>query len=327
MDRQVFEYHPIIGHRFIPNLKTRIKHESGGYLLKTNNLGFRSTQDFKVEKENKEVKRVLLFGDSYTAGDGVSNAKRFSDLLPSMIPNIEVYNFGMSATGTGQQYLIYQEYAQKIECDLVIIVALAENIRRVNSAFKAFVDRNGERVFYKKPYFTVNAANEIFLHNTPVDKSPFSPEEVENNQGNYSGQYKKIRAFINQTGLKSIAQKVSGFQPLSEYNKKENAEWVLMKAVLMNWINLIKTDVLLVPLPVYQYIEETSSAKHFQNRFVELASDLSVNLHDPLPDFHRYSLEERRNFRFKHDVHPTAKGHQAIARSLQPTIEKILAAK
>ena len=65
IDKQLFEYHPIIGYRFIPNLQTRVQHESGGYLVKVNSLGFRSEIEFnKLKKEG--YKRVLLFGDSFT---------------------------------------------------------------------------------------------------------------------------------------------------------------------------------------------------------------------------------------------------------------------
>ena len=33
--------------------------------------------------------------------------------------NSEVYNFALSGSGTDQQYLIWKEYAQNIEADLV----------------------------------------------------------------------------------------------------------------------------------------------------------------------------------------------------------------
>jgi len=324
MTRQVFEYHPVIGHRFIPNLKIRVKHETGGYLVKTNNLGFRANEDFVKEKLNKNTRRVLLFGDSYSAGDGVSNGKRFSNILSSDIDNLEVYNFAMSATGTGQQYLIYQEFAKDIENDLVIIVVLAENIRRVNSAYKIFYNREGNKVTYQKPYYKLTAENELAVFNIPPDKSPYNPKDLEKDSGNYTGKHQKLRSIVNKMGMKDVVQKFTGFQPLPEYNSASNPEWLLMKAILTDWIKTISSKVLLVPLPIYQYTEETSSAKKFQTRFKELAQELDVYLHDPLEDFQKYSMEERRKFRFETDIHPTPFGHQAIAKSIQPTIEKIL---
>ena len=41
MNRQLFEYHPAFGFRFIPNLKARVEHEAGGYLVRSNKSGFR----------------------------------------------------------------------------------------------------------------------------------------------------------------------------------------------------------------------------------------------------------------------------------------------
>src|SRR5215467_11648911 len=130
MGIQLFEYHPVIGYHFIPNLKTRLEHEGGGYLVRVNNVGFRDEKDFQKEKAAGKF-RVLLFGDSFTAGDGVSNKHRFGDVLQILIPNLEIYNFGLPGTGTDQHYLTYREIASAYEHDMVIIAAQVENIRRV----------------------------------------------------------------------------------------------------------------------------------------------------------------------------------------------------
>ena len=71
--------------------------------------------------------RILFFGDSNTAADGVSNNERFSELVGKHF-NAEVYNFALSGSGTDQQYLIWKEYGQNIEADLIIIGVLVENI-------------------------------------------------------------------------------------------------------------------------------------------------------------------------------------------------------
>ena len=130
MNRQLFEYHPTFAYRFIPSLKARVDHEGGGYLIRTNEQGFRCRHDFRVEKPANGY-RVLLFGDSYTAGDGVSNKDRFGDLLETMIDGLEVYNFGLSGSGTDQHHLIYRDLGASYEHNLVIIAVLVENIRRV----------------------------------------------------------------------------------------------------------------------------------------------------------------------------------------------------
>ena len=69
--RQIFCYDKDIGHLFVPNLNARIMNENGGYYVRSNSLGFRSDVEFKEKKNDKP--RILFFGDSNTAADGVSN--------------------------------------------------------------------------------------------------------------------------------------------------------------------------------------------------------------------------------------------------------------
>ena len=136
---QMFEYHPKIGYRFVPGLKARMPHESGGYLMRVNQSGFRCDHEF-VQAKSNTTRRILLFGDSFTAGDGVSNPKRYGDLLEKILDNVEVYNFGLPGTGTDQQYLAYQEFARTLEHNLLIIAVLVENIRRVAAHYSYYQD-------------------------------------------------------------------------------------------------------------------------------------------------------------------------------------------
>lgn len=324
MNRQLFEYHPLIGYRFIPDLKTRVTHEAGGYLVKTNNIGFRSEIDFYNEKKSPEQKRVLFFGDSFTAGDGVSNKFRFTDLLQAARPDLEVYNFALSATGTDQQYLIYREYANRVEADLIVIMVLVENIRRVNAHYRYYHNENGEKVLYQKPYFELGNGD-IVLKNTPVKKETIKIEDAGDSKIDRGGRFESLRILIKKIGLQAFVQNLFKYQPMPEYNSAKKPEWLLMKAVLKKWISeLDKKKVLLVPLPLYQYIEETSSPKQYQKRFQELAAELNIELFDPLDDLKKYPKEQRRAFRFKTDVHLTPEGHKAVFESIQKKINQLV---
>ena len=100
-----------------------------------------------------------------------------------------------------------------------------------------------------------------------------------------------------------------------------------MRAILAKWIGEIGSEkVLLMPLPLYQYVEEQADSTPYQTRFAELARDLGCALHDPLPDLQSYSMAERRQFRFEKDPHPTPEGHRALAASLEPALERLLPA-
>ena len=73
----------------------------------------------------------MLFGDSYTAGDGVSIGHRYGDLLEAELERAQVLNFGLPGSGTDQQYLAFREFAAALDYDLLIISPMVENIRRI----------------------------------------------------------------------------------------------------------------------------------------------------------------------------------------------------
>lgn len=325
MHRQIFQYHEVFGYTFIPKLKARIPHEAGGYLLKTNDSGFRCAHNFSDAK-TKECSRVLLFGDSFTAGDGVSNNKRFGDLIEQEISAVEIYNYGLSGSGTDQQYLAFNELCSKTEYDVLVIAVLVENIRRVDSHYRYSQNDAGKNVVFEKPYFSL-INDQLVLKQCPPAKGPLNEREMpkeDRRKIDRGGRYSSLRRIISKLRLKTIFQKVFKYQPLPEYRSRKNQAWKVMSRILEKWILESEKPVILVPLPLYQHIEGTSSAKDYQKRFSELAKRTGCILHDPLPDLSEYLLSERRNFRFKNDIHPTPSGHAALAESISPKLKDVL---
>ena len=320
--RQLFEYHPTLAYRFIPNLRLRVEHEAGGYLVRTNGSGFRCEREFTLPKTAGK-RRVLVFGDSITAGDAVSNPKRYTDALERLIPDLEVYNFGLPGTGTDQHYLVWREFARAIEADAVVLTIPFENIRRVNSRSRQFIDDQGVHRVHAKPYFELEAEG-LRLCGIPVPRDPVRTEEAEPADIAKTGRFRPLRDLVNKLGLRDAAQKLTGYQPLPEYDDPGCKEWILMKAVLLEWIRQIPQPVLLVPFPVFQYVEETADPAACLARFSEVAGEAGCHLHDVLPDLRRYSPQERRAFRFATDVHPTPSGHEAVARSIAPVLQGLL---
>ena len=328
MNRQLFEYDPTFAYRFIPGLKARVDHEGGGYLLRTNAQGFRCHHDFDTPKPDGTY-RILLFGDSYTAGDGVSNKNRYGDLLETAVPGIEVFNFGLSGSGTDQHYLIYQKLASKVDHDLVVIGILVENIRRVVARLRPFTSAEGEELVLAKPYFELEASGELTLHNVPTPKDPIHPDDLSAEDRAFldqGGRMAWLRQAVNRMGsqVKEIAQKVTSYQPLPEYDDPDNESWKLMKAILVKWIGEVKRPVVICPIPLYHYIEETASPENYRARFRELEEIAGVVVHDPLDDFRAHPADARRNFRFPVDCHLTGAAHRVLAESLAPRIRELM---
>lgn len=322
--RQIFEYHPVVGYRFVPNLRARIPHENGGYLMQVNDSGFRSNRPFVAARE-RGTARVLVFGDSFTAGDAVQNHERYTDLLESRL-GTEVYNFGISSTGTDQQYLAWREFAPGIEHDVVVIAVFVENVRRVMARYRPHRDSSGRYRIYAKPYYTLEQ-DLLQLHHVPPPAAPLElddmPEE-EQAAVDAGGRFPLLRKMVTAIGAREALQRLTHYQPVPEYDSPDTKGWRLMRAILTQWVRALNRPVVLMPLPLPQHIDETCDASGYQARFAELAAELGCTLHDPLPDFLRHSKAARRRFRWETDIHFTPEGHRVLADSLAPVLENLL---
>jgi carbamoyltransferase len=324
MLRQTLEYHPVIGYRFIPGLKARITNVDGGYLIQVNESGFRCNHDYSNLKTSG-IRRILLFGDSYTAGDGVSNDKRYGDILEREIPQLEVFNYGLPGTGTDQQYLTYKEFAHSVEHDLLVIAVFVENIRRVVAHYRYYFDEKGNRVCFAKPYFELREGK-LILKNVPPPPQPIDelslPKE-ERETIDRGAPFATIGKLLGKWGVKDLVQKKFHYQPQPEYEDSEGLPWKLMQAILEQWISNHSKPVILTTIPRSQYLNELADPSHYQERFRMLASATNCTFHDPLPDLLKYSLSERHGFYLK-EGHFNSRGHQALAESIIPVISRLL---
>jgi carbamoyltransferase len=333
--RQLYEYHPVVGYRYIPNLRARIPHEGGGYLMQVNEQGFRSDRPFAPARTPGHL-RVLVFGDSFTAGDAVPNRQRYTELLETSLAAggaapLEIYNFGLSSTGTDQQYLIWREFAQGIEHDLVVIAVFVENIRRVAARYRPHHDEQGRERIYAKPYYELigdDMRGTLKLHHVPPRRDPFDAHELsafDTAAVDQGGRFLALRKVVNALGVRDMVQKMTQYQPLPHYDSPANPAWQLMRAILSLWIRALDKPVLLMPLPLPQHLDQTCDPSGYRARFTELSGELGCYLHDPLPDLLAIPPAERRQLRWEKDIHFTPAGHEAIARSLAPAMARILA--
>ena len=339
MIRQIFEYHPVLAYRFIPGITSRLdRPDGGGYLIRANGQGFRCDHDFVPQKEPGE-KRILLFGDSFTAGDGVSNGKRFGDLLEDRIPRAQVYNFGLPGSGTDQHYLAYREFGAALEHDVLVIAILVENIRRVAARYRFFTNDEGKRVCFAKPYFEVSgdgasdtgSAEDTGpeLRGVPVPRQPLSEDDIPPADRPFvdrgvGGKYGRLKNLVIRLGLKETAQRITRFDPVPEYRNPEARPWRTMELILKSWISNHPKPVLLLPIPLYQHVEGISPPGHYQARFSALARELGCAYYDVLPDLLKMPLAERKRLRFASDNHLTEAGHEAFAELIQPHVESLL---
>lgn len=284
-----------------------------------------------MRQKKPGMRRILLFGDSNTAGDGVSNGQRYSDLLEDKIPSLEVLNFGLPGACTGQQYLIYREFAAGIEHDLLIISVYVTNILRTVSRYRFYTsfDTN-EIVLHSKPYFQL-VDGKLVLNGVPPPKEPINMKYLSRNERRHIGpnidsQNILVRLLMRSKLYKYATKADILWNPFKAYKSPHSPQWQLTAAILEEWISNHPKQVLLMPLPTFFHFEEIKSALNYQARFGELAEALpNCTLHDPLPDFLQFPLKERSCFRFKVDTqHYSPQGHLTLANSMLPTVQRLL---
>ena len=318
------KYHPRIGFTMMPSVKSRVPWETGGYLVRTNAAGFRSDREFTKERSPGKF-RSILFGDSQTAGDGVSNGERYSDVVEKLVSNLEVFNYGLPGTGTDQHYLTYLDCAD-VDHDLVIIGIHVENIVRVSHRFTPFANAEGQEVIYAKPYYVIEQEC-LRLYHVPVPKSPLTRATISAEDAphvDWGVPFPTLRNMVKKLGMRDLMQRVTRFQPIPDYESPDNPNWLLMRKLLETWIRGSRAPVLLFLVPMWPFVEQASDPSHYQARYRELAADTGCLLHDPLPDLWQYGMSERRAFRFKFDTHISPPGHKALAISLASAVERIM---
>lgn len=104
-----------------PNLDTLFKFKD----FSTNSLGMRD-REYSIKKP-ANTKRIVVIGDSFAMGSGVSNTENYPALIEQMFANegdsvnIEVLNFGVGGYGLRNYVAVLNEKAMAYDPDLVII--------------------------------------------------------------------------------------------------------------------------------------------------------------------------------------------------------------
>jgi hypothetical protein len=321
--RQLMQHDSVLGYKFLPGLKMRVMHEGGGYLVKINQEGFRCNNEVTARKA--KARRVLVFGDSYTAGDGVSNRKRYSDVLERTLDDTEVLNFGLSGSGTDQQLLIHRQYCATVDHDAVVIGVMVENIQRNVLKERTWFDEAGEPLLVPKPWFELSDSGEPILMGVPVPQ-PHRPESgIRAADSGGAGRFPAIRGLVNLLGpkFKDLVQKITRYQPFPEYDSANSHAWRLMRAILEKWVGEVKAPAIVFVIPFYQHVEMTASYENIRRRFDEFAKSSGASVYHVIDDLWAHPAQVRRSFRFRTDCHLTPLAHKTIGESLARAVASV----
>ena len=338
--RQIITYNKDIGHSYVPNLNARLLDDNGGYFLKTNSLGFRSDIEFK---KTKTTRRILFFGDSNTAADGVCNQERYSDLIGKYF-DAEVFNYAVSGTGTDQQYLIWKKYAKEIEADLIVIGVLVENIERNKVAFRETISNfTKEKTLTPKPFFKIEN-DKLVLKNSPVKRFDGNFKRLRKSEVQWSIPqsqrvlYKTINLLRQHEVYKKLNDKYEDrlsnlrsfliqkfYQPYRDYRNYKSTGYSLLKKILEEFTNSIgDIPVILMPIPTYHYYFD--GAKPIYRTLFGSFNNPSKNIFviDPLNQLKKLSYKEKKNLCLPYDKsHFSKRGHEVIAKYVKDEIDTL----
>lgn len=102
--------------------------------------------------------RIAVLGDSQAWGDGVADAETFAARLDGGA--VELLNFSAPGYGTDQQLLVLERVAAAYRPDIVVVAVFVGN---------DFSDNLSPGTYqYPKPFFTLDAADQLQLHGVPV---------------------------------------------------------------------------------------------------------------------------------------------------------------
>jgi len=133
-----------------------------------NGAGIRSRRDYDRTPPSDTL-RIAVFGDSFTAGDDVSDDEVWAYLLERELYEAgiraEVLNFGVGAYGMGQAYLRWRRLGRDFSPDMVIFGLQPENLQRNVNVFRQLLHRSGPP--FSKPRFAL-IDDKLQLLNAPA---------------------------------------------------------------------------------------------------------------------------------------------------------------
>lgn len=129
----------------------------GSRLIKVthNKMGFRD-----IEHQPNKNPNIVVLGDSFVWGYDVEDNERLTDFLQTKFKNkFNIYNFGVSGYGTGQEFLLLQRYYDQLKPKFVFVIFCGND----------FYDNTNNVVYggYYKSYY-VEKNGKLELRGIPV---------------------------------------------------------------------------------------------------------------------------------------------------------------
>lgn len=169
---ELWQFDDRLGWRHSPNATGRLVSPEFDVEIRINSKGLRGPE-ISLEKPIG-VRRILVFGDSFAEGWGVSEENIFSSRLQECLSvrggETEVLNFGVAGYGNDQAYLLFQEDGRQYQADDVILLFYGNDLWNNASRNGIGVERG------RKPFYRPQRSGTLELGGVPVKRTVYWDE-------------------------------------------------------------------------------------------------------------------------------------------------------
>ena len=324
-----------------PNSKTTHKKDCFEVTYITNQWGMHDDAANLIKDSTKT--RIVLLGDSFVEGFGVSQNENFSSLLDSIHSDrLEILNFGLSGgIGTVHELALYENLARHFNPDLVLLFYLNYNdLYDNNKAIdEGLVSKNLELTYHTSNLNEVlKAINEKTI--------PKTSNSIIQNSYCLSLAKKGARVFSSflQTAINIKAdfkRSLSDNYDPSESKNISNGYKIVTKSLqrLDSLVKLDSSKLVVIQLPDPYQVDKnwiSYSAQKFDQKLDPIypnkkikgiCDSLNIGYFDMYPRASRYIEENKLSFPYFSqtcDRHPSKFGHQYIATEVDRIIKSEL---
>lgn len=313
---KLYRFDKKLGLIYAPNLTISVEHESGYYVVQTNRQGFRIDRD--LYNNMSKDKTILIFGDSYTAGDGVSNGRRFTDLLAKEFSGTEFLNLAVSGSSLDQNYIIFSDIKNRLKYDEVFLIIQVENIVRLQSPTRLWSLSDETLIEIPKPTFYLSPGGDN-LYYRPINQHPALIDRPMLSKTKDIGRY-FIELYI--PPLYRLLHRQAVRKSVVDYSDPRSNGWLLMKSIISLFETDAATPIRVVVLPLFEQVIGEVSYECIRERFNELSQAAGIDVCHVYDSLSSLPLPVKKSLSFPTDPHPTELCHKMYAQAITTHLNK-----
>lgn len=297
-------------HSAIPNSSCKFITREWDVDYNINSLGFR-TKEIGTKPSN--AYRILLLGDSFTEGWGVSQENTFSELLETKLNNIssgkkiETVNLGIASYSPIIHYLLIKNIGLSLFPDLVIL----------NLDYGDFSD---DRDYAQFIQYVENNTPIAVISGTPENLSETFKRLGKINKGSLIINNQNLNKYVIYLATKSFLIRniieIKNIQPKALENNYEKSA-IRHRSTAINNLKLISSllkenDISFI-ITTFPHRHHIGSIK-YENLFNSIEDDLSIINNVYILNLYDYFNNKNPNkIFFKYDIHGNEKFHSLMA--------------